>query len=240
MVRAAQDRESPAYLAAMNRCIAAYWRPVFYFVRAKGYALHQAEDLTQGFFLRFCERGWIERADQHRGRFRTFLLTILTRFLADKSDRRAPRQEAFDNRLVTVSALMGDSERTYEPPDHRTPEEIFMQQWASAVVAQVQRCLESWCDEQGRPDWYRMFCQVYFPVSGSPRITQQALADQLHLTRDQVRYGLEAVNRRFVELLRAEVAEQVGPDDDLDMEIRELESLLAATPVSPKMVPPPE
>jgi sRNA-binding carbon storage regulator CsrA len=48
----------------------------------------------------------------------------------------------------------------------------------------------------------------------------------LHLTRDQVRYGLEAVNRRFVELLRAEVAEQVGPDEDLDTEIRELHSLL--------------
>jgi hypothetical protein len=52
------------------------------------------------------------------------------------------------------------------------------------------------------------------------------LADQLHLSRDRVRYGLEEVNRRFVELLRAEVAEQIGAEEDLDTEIRELESLL--------------
>ena len=66
MVRAAQNCDSQAYLAAMNRCIAAYWRPVFCFLRAKRYPFHRAEDLTQEFFLRFYERGWIARADQQR------------------------------------------------------------------------------------------------------------------------------------------------------------------------------
>lgn len=226
MIRAAQDANSPECLAAMNRCMAAYWRPVFCFLRAKGYALHRAEDLCQEFFLRFYQRSWIGRADAQRGRFRTFLLTILTRFLADQGAQRAPRQQVFDDRLVTISALLGDSDRTFEPPDNRTPEEVFMQQWAQAVVAHARRGVEAWCSDRGRPDWYQMFCQVYFPAPGSPPITQQALADQLRLTRDQVRYGLEEVNRQFVELLRAEVAEQAGPDDDLDSEIRELESLL--------------
>lgn len=226
MVRAAQNCDSPAYLTAMNRCIAAYWRPVFCFLRARGYAFHRAEDLTQEFFLRFYERDWIARADQQRGRFRTFLLTILTRFLADRGNQRAPRQDVFENRLVAISALMSEAERSFEPPDNRTPEEIFMQQWARAVIAHVQRCLEGWCAEQGRPDWYRMFYRVYFPSPDGPRVTQQALADLLHLTRDQVRYGLEEVNRQFVELLRAEVAEQAGEGVDLDTEIQELQSLL--------------
>jgi DNA-directed RNA polymerase specialized sigma24 family protein len=228
MIRAAQDRESPECLTAINRCVAAYWRPVFCFLRAKGYPLHRAEDLTQEFFLRFYQRGWIGRADPQRGRFRTFLLTILTRFLADQGTERAPRQQVFDDRLVTISVLLGESDRTFEPPDNRTPEEVFMQEWARAVITHVQRCLEAWCSDRGRPDWYKMFCQVYLPSPGSPPVTQQALADQLHLTRDRVRYGLEEVNRKFVEFLRAEVAEQVGPTDDLDAEIREIESLLTA------------
>jgi DNA-binding transcriptional regulator LsrR (DeoR family) len=59
-----------------------------------------------------------------------------------------------------------------------------------------------------------------------PRITQQALAERLHVSRDQVRYGLEEVHRQFIEFLRAEVADQVGPDGDLDTEIRELQALL--------------
>ena len=226
-IRAAQDRDSPASLEAMNRCIAAYWRPVFYFLRAKSYPLHRAEDLTQEFFLRFYQHGWIERADPRRGRFRTFLLTVLTRFLSDQGAERAPRQQVFDERLVSVSVLLAEFDRTFEPADNRTPEQIFMQQWARSVIAHVQQCLETWCCHRGRPDWYRIFCQVYLPSPGSPRISQQAMADQLHLSRDQVRYGLEEVNRRFVELLRAEVAEQIGSEEDLETEIRELESLLA-------------
>ncbi len=210
----------------MNRCIAAYWRPVFYFLRAKGYPQHRAEDLTQEFFLRFYQRGWIERADPQRGRFRTFLLTVLTRFLSDQGAERAPRQQVFDERLVSVSVLLANLDRTFEPADNRTPEQVFMQQWARSVIAHVQQCLETWCCHRGRPDWYRIFCQVYFPSPGSPRISRQELADQLHLSRDQVRYGLDEVNRRFVELFRAEVAEQIGSEEDLDTEIRELESLL--------------
>jgi hypothetical protein len=129
--------------------------------------------------------------------------------------------------LVSVSVLLAELDRTFEPSDNHTPEQIFMQQWARSVIAHVQQCLETWCCNRGRPDWYRIFCQLYFPSPGSPRISQQAIADQLHLSRDQVRYGLEEVNRRFVELLRAEVAEQIGSEEDLDTEIRELESLLA-------------
>lgn len=154
------------------------------------------------------------------------MLTILTRFLADQSTERAPRQQVFDDRLVSVSVLLGEAERTFEPPDNRTPEQVFMQHWARSVIINVQQCLQTWCVNRGRPDWYRIFCQVYFPAPGGPRISQQALAEQLHLTRDQVRYGLEEVNRQFVELLRAEVADQTGSDEDLDTEIRELESLL--------------
>jgi hypothetical protein len=101
-----------------------------------------------------------------------------------------------------------------------------MQQWARSVIAHVQQGLELWCASRGRPDWYRIFCQICFPPPGCPRTSQQTLAEELHLSRDQVRYGLEEVNRRFVELLRAEVAEQIGAEEDLDTEIRELESLL--------------
>lgn len=227
VIRAAQDREDPASLQAMNRCMAAYWRPVFYFLRARGCPLHRAEDLAQEFFLRFYERGWIGPADPQRGRFRTFLLTILTRFLSDQGVDRGPRQQVFDDRLVAISVLLGDADRMFEPPDNRTPEQIFMQQWARSVITHVRHCLETWCTDRGRPDWYRIFCQVYFPEPGRPRSSQRAIGDQLHMTREQVRYGLEEVNRQFVELLRAEVADQIGPDEDLDTEIRELESLLS-------------
>jgi RNA polymerase sigma-70 factor (ECF subfamily) len=226
MVRNAQDPRSPERLAAMNRCVAGYWRPVFYYLRAREYPFHQAEDLAQEFFLRFFEKNWIRPADPARGRFRTFLLTILKRFLSDQGPDRAPRQKTFDDQLVSISALISDQERSFEPAAHENPENVFMKQWALAVIANARRALELWCDERGRPDWYQIFSAVNLPAPGQSRLTQQALADRLRLTRDQVRYALEEVNAQFVTLLRNEVAEQVETNDELDTEIGDLQQLL--------------
>ncbi|MCY2987228.1 MAG: hypothetical protein NTY19_05085 [Planctomycetota bacterium] len=258
MVRDAQHKSGENRLEAMNRCMAAYWRPVFYFIRSKGYPLHRAEDLTQEFFLHFFlgedgkpdekqdpskedggqeqdapkrKPAGFQKADQQKGRFRNFLLTVLVRFLADQSPKRARKQAAFDQGQVAISALVGDSERTFEPPHNRTPEQVFMQKWAWSVIEAVRRNLKNWCDSRGRPDWYSMFCARLFPEPGSPRITQQALAERLHVTRDQVRQGLERTEAQFAEFLRAEVTNQIGPDDDLDTEIRELQVLLSGGPV---------
>ena len=60
-----------------------YRPPVLAFVRSRGYAADAAEDLTQAFFTRFLERAWHASADPERGRFRSFLLTALKRFLID-------------------------------------------------------------------------------------------------------------------------------------------------------------
>jgi len=227
MVQFAQDRQNAEWRAAMDRCIAAYWKPVLVFIRAKGHPLHRAEELTQDFFLKFFARDWIRPADPQRGRFRTFLLAILTRFLSDEGADRKPRQRAFDDQMVAISVLRADSEGPFEPADHRTPEDLFMREWAKAVMATVHKSLELWCFARGRPDWYRVFRKTYFPVTESSPVSQQELAEQLQITRAKVRYALDQVHRQFIQLLRAEVAEQLGLDDDLDAEIRELESLLA-------------
>jgi hypothetical protein len=49
----------------------------------------------------------------------------------------------------------------------------------------------------------------------------------MHLSRDQIRYGLEQADRQFRELLRGEVADQVGCEAEIDEEIRELRRLLS-------------
>jgi len=224
-IRAAQDPQHAEFAAAVNGFIARYWRPVFCFLRAGGHGLHAAEDLTQEFFTRFIERDWLRRADPERGRFRTFLLTILVRFLSDLGDRRAPRQQVFERRFVSVESLLRDEDRRYEPPSGETAEAIFMRQWAAALVAEVRRRLRKLCADRDRADWYDVFAAAH-GIDGDAGATQQALADRFAMTRDQVRYALEQVQRWFVVLLRAEVRDHVDCDADVGDEIRELLALL--------------
>ena len=97
--------EQPAErLAAMNRFIVGYWRPIYRFIRAKGRRHETAEDLTQEFLLKFLDHDWLAKADASRGRFRNNLLAILKRFLADEGSGLCAGQKAFDQGLVQVSA----------------------------------------------------------------------------------------------------------------------------------------
>ena len=59
-----------------------YWRPVYCYLRRKGFHDADAKDLTQGFFCEIVlDRELIQHADQTKGRFRTLLLTALERYL---------------------------------------------------------------------------------------------------------------------------------------------------------------
>ena len=80
---------------------------------------------------------------------------------------------------------------TIEPADNETPEEIFIKQWAKAIINNAQRYLEIWCESKKRPDWHQVFLRTHFPPAGTLRLTQQSMAQRFHLTRDQIRYTLQ-------------------------------------------------
>lgn len=61
-----------------------YWKPVYCYLRGKGHDNEQAKDLTQGFFHEVVlERQLIAKADAAKGRFRSFLLIALDRYLVN-------------------------------------------------------------------------------------------------------------------------------------------------------------
>ncbi len=220
-----QDRGHPEHQKALNRFLALYRKPVFYFLRARNYSVHEAEDLTQEFFLRFVlERDWVARADPGRGRFRTFLLKVLTSFLADQGMSRLPRRKRFERKMVSLQGMLGDQERSYEPSTNETPEEVFNRQWAAAVMDTVRHQLREFFSGEGRQTWFAMF-EAYFAPPGK-RPGQEVLAHQYGLSRDQVRNILDKGKKRFDRLLRAEIREQVGQEGEIDGEIRELKRLV--------------
>lgn len=223
LVREAKDADDPDHMEALNRLLTGYWKPVFCFVRAWGYPTDRAEDLTQEFFHELVKRRWIRPADPDRGKFRTFLLTMLKRFLS----KYVPKQRQFDDRLAMVSVLIRDEDRCYEPPDESTPERIFMKQWALAVLRNALERFETECREKNLAGWYRIFTATHFPTAGQKRLTQEQLAAELGVSRDQVRDRLRKADALFRSLLRAELNDQVDSAAEIDTEIDELFRLIA-------------
>ena len=108
----------------MNRFMVGYWQPIYGFLRAKTHSHEMAEDLTQEF--KILEHDWLRRADASRGRFRNYLLAILTRFVADHRGQRLPRQAQFDASLVPVSVLLRNEGHSLEPRQDGSPEQEFV------------------------------------------------------------------------------------------------------------------
>lgn len=77
IVAAGESQAAPeAAKAALAQLCETYWAPLYTFVRSRGYPLHDAQDLTQGFFAYLIEHKIYTRADRQKGRFRSFLLAL--------------------------------------------------------------------------------------------------------------------------------------------------------------------
>jgi DNA-directed RNA polymerase specialized sigma24 family protein len=75
----AQDKENRIAFESLYRI---YSHPVYAFIRRRGHSRHEAQDLTQDFFVHLLQKNIPDKADPLRGKFRTFLLTALEFFLA--------------------------------------------------------------------------------------------------------------------------------------------------------------
>src|SRR5436190_1498492 len=69
---------------ALSKLYSLYWYPLYAFARRHSNDADEARDLTQGFFVRILEKGYLREFRSDRGRFRTFLLAALKHFLANE------------------------------------------------------------------------------------------------------------------------------------------------------------
>ena len=131
-----------AAAAALETLCGLYWYPLYAFIRRKGHDPDEAQDLTQSFFARLLERDFVQRADPDKGRFRSYLLVALNRFLVDEWKRT--------NRLrrgggqAPISFDVGTAEERYrcEPAGPLNAEQLYERRWAMTLLEQVLARLE--------------------------------------------------------------------------------------------------
>lgn len=224
VVLAAGRSDRAAAAAALDRLCQEYWFPVYSFVRRKGHDAHQAEDLTQGFFAKLLEKNWLESADPNRGRFRTFLLTAVTRFLANEYDRDQALKRGGGQRVLSFDAHDAEGRYQLEPATDATPEKLFEQQWAHQILAVVLDKLRDEFDGGGRAGRFEILKN--FLIGDGESMPYAAAAAQLGLTESAVKSGIYRLRQRFAELLRGEIAQTVETESEVDAEISHLMNML--------------
>ena len=220
LVLAAGQGESTSAERALSRLCALYWHPVFAFVRRKGHAPEDARDLTQGFFLRLIEKGALGEADKTRGRFRTFLLTSCQNYLSNERDRATAAKRGGG---VTPQPLeVADAERRYQSAlaHDETPERAYDRQWGLSLLDGVFNALRAEYDAQGKA---RLFDRLKdFVTAEDDAGTHAQAAKELGTTAGAVKVAVHRLRRRFRDELLRQVADTLGPDQDVEDEIRHL------------------
>jgi RNA polymerase sigma-70 factor (ECF subfamily) len=220
MVLAAGRSSSPDSRSALAELCQTYWYPLYAFLRRKGYAAHDAQDLTQGFFALLLERNDVQSVRRERGRFRAFLIASLQHYLANEHDRRNAQKRGGGRKPFSLDFASAESRYCAEPADRRTPEDAYARQWALTLLDRVQSNLRDEFSEQGKStQWERL--NVYLGGDKTaPSYAETAAA--LDMTEGAVKTAVHRLRRRFGELIRREIAETVSDESSIDDEVRDL------------------
>ena len=201
-----------------------YWYPLYAYVRRRGYAVEQAQDLTQEFFARVIEKRYIERADRNKGRFRTFLLSSLTCFLSDDMDRRQALKRGGGCTALSFEIRNGEEIYRREPSHTETPERIFERRWAMAVLERALARLRN--EFGGEADHFERL-KIFLSGEGGAAAPYAELARELNTTEGALKTAIHRLRKKYREVLRAEIAETVAEPGEIEGEIRYLASALA-------------
>lgn len=188
-----------------------YWKPLYRYLRCRGYSSDTAQDLVQGFFTeKILSQELVRRADRARGRFRTLLLVAVKNYAinAQKAGKaraaRGPENQAVGH--------------------ERGPEVEFNRTWAQGVLREVLRDLKAECEFKQKVKHWQVFSAWLLEpeVDDSPR-RMDDICVRYGVAAPAVAYNMISnLKGRFRAILRDHLRPMVESESQLDDEIRSL------------------
>jgi RNA polymerase sigma-70 factor (ECF subfamily) len=220
IVLAAGRRSNPETDGALAELCQIYWRPLYGYLRGRGYQAEDAQDLTQGFFARFLERQSIRVADPARGRFRAFILTALKRYVMNEHERATSKRRG--GRRLHLALDFEDAERTHalERRSTDTPEQIFNRKWATVTLDRALTRVREECERAGKLSETDALLPYLTDASELPAYKE--IAAKLGWSEGAVKIEVLRLRRRLGKSLRVEVGDTVADPEAIDREIRDL------------------
>jgi RNA polymerase sigma-70 factor (ECF subfamily) len=191
--------------------------------------MEDAQDLTQDFFVKIMEPGWLRHADRDRGRFRSLLLKSLQNFLVNAAQRTHTRKRGGEVKFVSWDDWMAEAPSQLSISAHTLdslqPERFFDLRWAVTVVEHALRRLREECERQGKR---RLFHSLSSHLTAErDEVSFAQLSAQLGIAESAVIKQLHNLRQRYRSLLRDEVAHTVADPAEVEDEIRYLCAALA-------------
>ncbi len=143
MVLSAKEEGLSRAGEALEALCRTYWYPLYAYIRRRGYAAPEAQDLTQEFLARLLGSNGLATVDRRKGRFRSFLLASLNHFLANEWDRARAAKRGGTAEVLSLNDAAVEARYALEPAPDLTPEKLYDRQWALALLDRALQRLQS-------------------------------------------------------------------------------------------------
>ncbi len=220
VVLGAGHSSSPGAQAALEELCRTYWYPLYVFLRRSEHNEADAQDLTQSFFESLIKREWVAVADPAKGRFRSFLLICLKRFVSVQAQKAHAKKRGGRNVVISLDDQDAAERYRRESVEDLAPEVLFERRWALTLLEQAWDRLQAECEASGKQ---ALFVHLKAAQSEESQTqSQQRLAATLGMTEAALKSALFRLRTRYREILREAVAQTVSDPREVDDEIRYL------------------
>jgi hypothetical protein len=219
-IKSGEDKDR----ALIGLMLERYWKPIYCYLRRKGYDNESAKDLTQGFLHEVVlNRGLVHKADRSRGRFRSLLLTALNRYLVNVKEGETVRTRIPPDKLVSLDAV--------DPPElssmmtESNPDDFYHYVWLSTLLDQVLSTVQSSCEQDGLHIHWQVFeDRVVRPILQGSETPSLSELCRKHDIQDEKKASnmLITVKRRFHAVLKEHVRTTVASDKHIQAELKEI------------------
>ena len=218
VVLLAREKGLPQSGEALEHLCRNYWPPLYVYLRRSGHSREDAEDLAQAFFTRLLEKNYLDTVVPERGRFRTFLLVALKRFIANEWDRARALKRG--GGIKNISLDMDRAEGKFEAElaiGTSSPDRMYDRRWALALVDQAMTALRREYEDAGKTDDFERLKP--FLVGRQPETADK--------NDGALRVAVHRLRKRYRELIRREIAQTLAEGEDLEDEFRYLFTILS-------------
>ena len=220
VVLAAGQQHTPQSDHALEELCQTYWFPLYAYVRRRGQAKADAEDLVQAFFAKLLAKNFLAKLDGEKGKFRAFLLAALKHFLANEWDKSQRQKRGGGAAHLSLDWQTADTQFQVAATTEPSPDQAYDREWALALLAKVIARLQTECAADGKGQLFEQL--KIFLAAGKGESAQIEAAKTLGMEEGAVRVAVHRLRKRYRVLLREEIGQTLSDPAQVDEEMQAL------------------
>ena len=221
VVVSSREKDSAIRRESLGELCAAYWYPLFAYLRRKGHSPDAAADYVQSFFVELIDKEFLDAVSPDKGHFRWFLMSAIQRFVAKQIEKQSAQKRGGDRQIFSLNVEDAEQRYRLEPVDGWSAEKLYDRGWALTVLQQALDRLQT---EQAKKGKSELYVALQPTLSGVPMTLEQytEIGERFDMLPGAVKVAALRLRQKYRDAIREIVAQTVIRTDDIGDELDEL------------------